>query len=253
MALDDALLDSHRHGLTPPTLRFYSWEPAALSIGYAQSLADVDVAACREAGLDVVRRPTGGRAVLHRGEFTYALIASEGFPPSVALTYRRITEVLADAISRLGAPAAVAPGQACRASTASCFQSATQADLQAMGRKLVGSAQKRRDGAFLQHGSLMLTQESTEILSLLTKRAQGHDAPAGKSDCAAGDLAAPAPEATCLAALLGHVPERAAIAHALTAAAEAAWGIELVPAPLTDWEIARARELMAFYQLEAAR
>jgi lipoate-protein ligase A len=234
MALDDALLDSHRCGFSPPTLRFYSWDPPALSLGYAQARSDVDMAACRKAGVEVIRRPTGGRAVLHRGEFTYAVIASAGFPPSIAGTYRQITEVLAAAIARLGAAVGIAPGQASRAGTPSCFQSATTADLLATGRKLVGSAQTRREGAFLQHGSLMLTQGSAEIQALLARSAEG----------GAGG------EATCLEAVLGRVPARAAIAQVIAEAAEAAWGITLTPAPLTDWERERALERMARYRLD---
>lgn len=230
MALDETLLESHRLGLTPPTLRFYSWDPPALSLGYAQPLKEVDLEACREAGIAVVRRSTGGRAVLHRGEFTYALIASEGFPPSVSGTYRKITEVLAQAIASLGVPADIAPGKLTRAGSPSCFQSATQADLVALGRKLVGSAQTRRDGAFLQHGSLMLTQRPGEIQALLTS-------PSGEAD------------ATCLEAVLGRLPSREAIASAISRAVTAAWGVTLESGSLTTWEEDRARERQAAHRL----
>lgn len=230
MALDEALLDSHRLGLSPPTLRFYSWTPPALSLGYAQPLEDVSPEACAHAGIAVVRRSTGGRAVLHRGEFTYSLVASEGFPPSVLGTYRQITEVLADAIARLGADVGIAPGKLKRAGSPSCFQSATPADLVALGRKLVGSAQTRRDGAFLQHGSLMLTQLPDEILPLLSRATDASDA-------------------TCLEAVLGEVPSREAIAMAIVQAASAAWGISLEPGSLSDWEVARARERMPALRL----
>jgi len=230
MALDEALLESHRLGLTPPTLRFYSWEPAALSLGYAQPLGDVNLDACREAGIAVVRRSTGGRAVLHQGEFTYAVIASEGFPASVAGTYRMITEVLAQAIARLGVPADIAPGKLSRAGSASCFQSATQADLVALGRKLVGSAQTRRDGAFLQHGSLMLTQRPEEIRSYLNRPTEGGDA-------------------TCLSNVVETVPSREAIAHAIVEAATSTWGIRLEVGDLTSWERERSQERLGAHRL----
>ncbi len=230
MALDETLLESHRQGLTPPTLRFYSWTPPALSLGYAQPLSDVNLDACAAAGIAVVRRSTGGRAVLHRGEFTYAVIASEGFPASVAGTYRMITEVLATAIARLGAPTAIAPGKLSRAGSASCFQSATQADLVALGRKLVGSAQTRREGAFLQHGAVMLTQRPAEIQDLLTQPSTGDDA-------------------TCLADVLGMVPERDRIASAIAQAMAETWGITLEVGALTPWEAARARERAPFHRL----
>jgi len=230
MALDETLLESHRLGLTPPTLRFYSWAPPALSLGYAQPLEDVDLEACAAAGIAVVRRSTGGRAVLHRGEFTYAVIASEGFPPSVAGTYRLITEVLAEAIARLGAPADIAPGKLGRAGSASCFQSATQADLVTLGRKLVGSAQTRREGAFLQHGSLMLSQRPDEIRPLLRRAAPGGDA-------------------TCLEDVLGRAPAREAIAEAIVQAVASTWGVRLDIGALTPWEVDRARSRMAAHRL----
>lgn len=231
MALDETLLESHRQGLTPPTLRFYSWTPPALSLGYAQPLADVNLEACREAGIAVVRRSTGGRAVLHRGEFTYAVIASEGFPASVSGTYRMITEVLAEAIARLGVPADIAPGKLSRAGSASCFQSATQADLVALGRKLVGSAQTRREGAFLQHGSLMLTQRPDEIQAFLNRPAPGGDA-------------------TCLADVMDNLPSREAIAQAITKAVASTWGVRLVVDTLTPWERERAHVRMASHRLD---
>ncbi|MNK62428.1 Octanoyltransferase LipM [compost metagenome] len=230
MALDEALLESHRLGLTPPTLRFYSWEPAALSLGYAQPLGDVNLDACQKAGIAVVRRSTGGRAVLHQGEFTYAVIASEGFPASVAGTYRMITEVLAQAIARLGVPADIAPGKLSRAGSASCFQSATQADLVALGRKLVGSAQTRRDGAFLQHGSLMLTQQPEEIRAYLHRPTEGGDA-------------------TCLSNVVETMPSREAIAQGIVEAAASTWGIRLEVGMLTPWECERAQERLGAHHL----
>jgi lipoate-protein ligase A len=231
MALDETLLESHRQGLTPPTLRFYSWTPPALSLGYAQPLADVNLPACREAGIAVVRRSTGGRAVLHQGEFTYAVIASEGFPPSVSGTYRMITEVLAQAIARLGVPADIAPGKLSRAGSASCFQSATQADLVALGRKLVGSAQTRREGAFLQHGSLMLTQRPDDIQPFLHRPASGGDA-------------------TCLADVMDVLPSREAIAQAIADAVASTWGVRLVVDDLTPWERDRANARMVSHRLD---
>lgn len=231
MALDETLLESHRQGLTPPTLRFYSWTPPALSLGYAQPLTDVNLEACRDAGIAVVRRSTGGRAVLHQGEFTYAVIASEGFPASVSGTYRMITEVLAQAIARLGVPADIAPGKLSRAGSASCFQSATQADLVALGRKLVGSAQTRREGAFLQHGSLMLTQRPEDIQPFLNRPTAGGDA-------------------TCLADVMETLPSREAIAQAIVEAVTAAWGVRLEIGALTPWEQSRVLERMASHRLD---
>ncbi len=128
MALDAATLAAVEAGEAPPTLRLYGFEPPALSLGYGQPDDDVDREACRRLGIDVVRRPTGGRAVLHEREFTYALvvpIADPRFPPTVAGSYQVVAEALHEALAALGARgvelaprrAAAAGGraQACRA------------------------------------------------------------------------------------------------------------------------------------------
>lgn len=170
MAVDVAILEAYRHGQAPPTLRLYDWAHPTLSIGYAQPLVEIDLARCRQLGVAVVRRPTGGRAVLHGvGDLTYALIASEleGFPPDLSGTYRRIAQAIAEALLRLGVSAELRPGERTAPGASACFATGTHADLLAGGMKLVGSAQLRRHGGFLQHGALMLTQEPAEILSLL--------------------------------------------------------------------------------------
>lgn len=157
MAVDEAILEAHRLGLVPPTLRVYRWATPTLSIGYAQRWEQPAVP-----GVDVVRRPTGGRAVLHAGDFTYAIVTS-GLPESVKASYEVLAQGLARAISRLGLETQLAPGVLGAGRSPDCFQASTQADLQAAGRKLIGSAQTRRAGAVLQHGSLYL--EFPEVLA----------------------------------------------------------------------------------------
>jgi lipoate-protein ligase A len=162
MAIDEALLNSVACGTSQPVLRFYRWQPATVTLGYGQSvLADVDLDVCRQAGLDVVRRSTGGRAVLHDHEVTYAVIApfsSELFGGSVLDCYRVISEVLQQTLIDLGLPARLVPGRprgGQRNSTkAVCFSAPSQYELVVNGRKVVGSAQKRHGRAFLQHGSI---------------------------------------------------------------------------------------------------
>jgi len=162
MALDDALLQSVAAGASPPVLRLYRWRPATVTIGYAQSVAsDINLDACRQAGLDVVRRPTGGRAVLHDQELTYAVIAStqEGcLRGSVLDCYRAIAEVLCATVRQLGVAAELVPGQRRGPGRdpikAVCFSAPSQYELVVEGRKVAGSAQKRQGSCFLQHGSL---------------------------------------------------------------------------------------------------
>ncbi|HEY9721390.1 MAG TPA: biotin/lipoate A/B protein ligase family protein [Oscillatoriaceae cyanobacterium] len=155
MALDEALLEGHRLGISPSTLRFTAWKRPTLSLGYAQKLEGVNLAACRAHGVAIVRRPTGGRAVLHAGDFTYAFVGS-GLPESVAASYRVLAGAIAQSLAWLGLESTLAAGTASRSRPVDCFAVATQADLCAAGAKLVGSAQTRRAGAVLQHGSLYL-------------------------------------------------------------------------------------------------
>ncbi|MEJ2472231.1 MAG: lipoate--protein ligase family protein [Desulfuromonadales bacterium] len=167
MALDEALLTAVAAGQSPPVLRFYRWRPATVTLGYGQSVAtDIDLPACREAGLDVVRRLTGGRAVLHDQEVTYAVIApwsSPAFGHSVLDCYRVIADVLLATLRQLGLPAALVPGKPRggprNVARAVCFSAPSQYELVIEGRKVAGSAQKRQGEVFLQHGSIPLEMD----------------------------------------------------------------------------------------------
>ncbi len=167
MALDEALLHSVAKGSSEPILRFYRWSPATVTLGYAQSVfSDIDLDVCRDAGLDVVRRSTGGRAVLHDQEVTYSVIApfnSETFGSSVLDCYRVISEVLLKVLHKLNLPAQLVPGKAKggqqNAAKAVCFSAPSQYELVIEGRKVAGSAQKRHGQFFLQHGSIPLEMD----------------------------------------------------------------------------------------------
>lgn len=167
MALDEALLHSVANGDSLPVLRFYRWQPATVTLGYAQSVTtDLDLDICRQAGLDVVRRSTGGRAVLHDHEVTYAVIAPLNaglFGNSVLDCYRVISRVLQETLRQLGFPAQLVPGKPSgghqNATKAVCFTAPSQYELLIDGRKVAGSAQKRHGQAFLQHGSIPLEMD----------------------------------------------------------------------------------------------
>ncbi len=167
MALDEALLQRVALGESPPILRFYRWQPTTVTIGYAQSVAkDLDLEVCRQEGLDVVRRTTGGRAVLHDHEVTYAVIAplnTGKFAHDVLSCYRVIAEVLQETLQQLGLPAELVPGKPrgghSNPAKAVCFSAPSQYELVISGRKVAGSAQKRHGQAFLQHGSLPLEMD----------------------------------------------------------------------------------------------
>lgn len=175
MAVDEALLLSHAEGKTPPTVRFYGWNPPTLSIGFFQKAAEeVEMAKLEAAGVGFVRRPTGGRAVLHDRELTYSIVVSEshpGIPASVTEAYRVLSRGLLQGFLRLGlearmedAPSAAAPG------SAACFDSPSWYELTVEGRKVAGSAQMRHKGVLLQHGSILLDLDADLLFSLLAFR-----------------------------------------------------------------------------------
>lgn len=178
MAVDEAILLAHADGRVPATLRFYGWQPAAVSLGYFQRAADeIDRAACREQGIDIVRRLTGGRAVLHDAELTYSIIAGEGYPgipATITASYRYFSEGLLAGLARLGITAGMnmpraAYGQVKRQpnTSAACFDAPSHYEITVEGRKLIGSAQVRKQGVILQHGSLLLRFCPQRLAALL--------------------------------------------------------------------------------------
>jgi lipoate-protein ligase A len=160
MAIDDALLDSVRQGQSLPCLRVYRWSPPTVSLGKNQAATDDLVATAQALGLGVCRRPTGGRAVLHEGEFTYSFVGSSrhGFAESIDKAYAQLSVPLIDTLTRLGVRHGQPGGAEVRgeAGAVSCFASLARADLSVSDQKLVGSAQARRGDSFLQHGSYLV-------------------------------------------------------------------------------------------------
>ena len=167
MAMDEKLLAEAVKGCAVPILRFYTWDPPAVSLGRFQEVASsVNLAACRKHGIDIVRRITGGRAVLHRHELTYSVIApvdNHLFPNDVLGTYKVLAAGLLAGFVRLGVPAEMVSPSGERAgmvnrdrSEPACFSSPSWYEILVHGRKIVGSAQRRLAGAFLQHGSILI-------------------------------------------------------------------------------------------------
>jgi lipoate-protein ligase A len=161
MAIDEAILTGISDGTSPPTLRFYGWQPPCVSIGYAQSMRnEIDLQACKQRGYTWVRRPTGGRAVLHIDELTYSAAAPQTEPRvagDIISSYRRLSLGLVAGLRLLGCDVAQAheqherqPGSVETASAA-CFDVPSHYEITALGRKLVGSAQVRRRNVVLQH------------------------------------------------------------------------------------------------------
>lgn len=175
MALDEALLDWHSAGLIPPVVRFYEWDPATLSIGYFQSVEkEIDMDAVKRLGLGFVRRPTGGRGVLHEHELTYSVIVTESYPnmpATVTEAYRVISEGLLIGFQNLGLDAyfSVPDTEAKKEDlkkpkSAVCFDTPSWYELVVEGRKVAGSAQTRQKGVILQHGAILLDLDEDKLI-----------------------------------------------------------------------------------------
>lgn len=155
MALDEAVADSIREGTSPPTIRFYSWNPSCVTIGYHQGIEEeVNLEECRKRGFDVVRRQTGGGAVFHDrlGEITYSVIAPEEmFPRDIIASYKEICEWIVDGLGRLGVEAEFKPIN----------------DIVVGGKKISGNAQTRRRGILQQHGTILFGLDVATMFSVL--------------------------------------------------------------------------------------
>jgi len=227
MALDEALMLSRLRDLGPPTLRFFAWEPATISLGFGQALDErIDLAAADELGIGLVRRPTGGSAILHEGpelEVTYSVAAGAGdFPGAEELlaSYRWIGARLEAGLRHLGAPAAIVPVRPSNpgAMPAFCFARTGSYEVEVAGRKLVGSAQRRRKGAFLQHGSIMLGVAADRLRRVFPAEAD------------------PLQGMTTLEAVLGRRPSFVEAVDALREGFGEAGDVELLPSGLSTDE-----------------
>jgi len=170
MALDEAILLHHIRGEVPPTLRVFRWSQPSISLGRFQSIErEIESERCQQQGVALVRRPTGGRAVYHRDEFTYSIVIGkrEGVPSGVVAAYAYLAQGLLAALKDLGVHAELSDERVSKHPSAACFASSTQADLTSSGFKLVGSAQVWKDQSLLQQGSLPLDDRSAEFFELL--------------------------------------------------------------------------------------
>jgi lipoate-protein ligase A len=172
MEFDEAAAYRCTQSLDYPTLRFYGWKPPAISIGYNQSMDDFDTGQISTAGIDIVRRPTGGRAILHSDELTYSVVMRLDNRGPRAL-YKFINEGLVRGLKYLGVEAELT-GKGTdfqefyrSPSSIPCFSSSAKCEIQYRGKKLVGSAQRRYGQAILQHGSILLGSSHRKIVDFL--------------------------------------------------------------------------------------
>jgi lipoate-protein ligase A len=229
MAIDEALLASRRDGTGPATLRLYRWAVPTVSMGRFQRAEQVDFESCGARGFDVVRRPTGGRGVLHDDELTYSVTAhlEDGVPRGVADSYRHLCAALAEAYRILGVDARLTSRARGSADSGACYLHATQADLSLGAAKLSGSAQVWSGDAVLQHGCFVRTRDVAAEADVFRLGAEGR--------------ASLALSTATLADALGEAPTIDRIADAAVEAFSRVLDIRLVPGAATADELASAR------------
>ena len=240
MALDEAVLESVQAGTCPPTLRLFSWRPACLSLGQAQPFSDVDITRLRERGWDVVRRLTGGRAILHTDELTYSVIANSSEPRlngSVLESYNRLAQALLAAVKSLGLAVEMTEHkqEIAKETNPVCFEVPSTYEITVNGKKLIGSAQARRKAGVLQHGSLPLEGDLSRICQALSFSDEASRL------SAAGRLLL---RATTVASALGRRVDWQAATQAFIKGFESALDLHLEPGELTDAESLRTDELV---------
>lgn len=247
MGLDEAILERVTQGESPPTLRLYRWNPPALSLGYAQPAADVDLEALQARHWSLVRRPTGGRAILHTDELTYALIASADNPHvagGVLASYQHLSQGLRCALQSLGLDVELRSGESISATDRSnpvCFEVPSAYEVLVGGKKIIGSAQLRRRGGVLQHGTFPLTGDIGRICDGL------HFADAAARADARKRLSA---RATTASELLERELDWEEAALAFRRGFERELGIQFKTADLTADEQQRAQELAERHRSE---
>ena len=181
MAVDEAIMHSIARKATLPTLRLYAWEPPCCSLGYAQSIEEIDLERLQNLDWQIVRRPTGGRAILHTDELTYAVIAPD-FEPRMAggvlESYRVLSQALLKALINMGVQASVQESSNSQANPNAsmrpvkpknpvCFEIPSSYEITIAGKKILGSAQARKQGVVLQHGTLPLKGDITRLVQVL--------------------------------------------------------------------------------------
>jgi lipoate-protein ligase A len=241
MALDESILEHIHRGDSIPTLRLYAWTPACLSLGHAQSYADVDTARLHAHGWDVVRRLTGGRAILHTDELTYSITAPADEPRvagTVLESYNRLARALLRAVQMLGLPVEMkehADGPGGPTLNPVCFEVPSTYEITVDGKKLIGSAQARKREGVLQHGSLPLGGDLTRICQTLVFADES-----AREGAAARLLA----RATTVESVLGHAVDWETAAQAFIHAFESELGLIFEEGEVSASESARAGELV---------
>lgn len=244
MAVDEAIMRSVAEGMSLPTLRFYGWEPPCVSVGYSQSVRkEVDLERCRERGYTWVRRPTGGRAILHIDELTYSVVAPRGearVAGDIITSYRRLSLGLVEGLRTLHGgvvQADLMEADGGLEKSAACFDVPSHYEVTAYGRKLVGSAQVRRNGVVLQHGALPLEGDVSRLVDVLALPEPDRVALRGKL----------LERAIALDEVVGRVVPFDEVVEALTRGFGRALNLEFTPGELSPFERDVAKGLVSQY------
>lgn len=241
MAIDEAILDAVSQDQAISTLRLYAWEPACLSIGYAQAWREIDQQSLINHDWDWVRRPTGGRSILHTDELTYSVIAPITEPRiagGVLKSYQRLSLALLRALHALKIPALAHPinlAEGKQGNAAVCFEVPSNYEIVVEGKKLIGSAQARRRDGVLQHGTLPLWGDLTRITQVL--QFQDEDA---RREAASRLLS----HATTVEMVLGYIVDWDTAAQAFIQGFQDELEIELIEGNLSATENTRAEKLV---------
>jgi lipoyl(octanoyl) transferase len=242
MAVDEAILEAVCQGKSLPTLRLYAWDPPCLSLGYRQPFADVDQERLGLSGWELVRRPTGGKAILHTDELTYSVCGPASEPRlkgGVIESYRRVSQALLQALREMGL-AAEANSEAATLASGEvegpvCFEVPSNYEIVVNRKKLIGSAQSRRNEGVLQHGSLPLTGDLRRITEVLVFEDEAARQEAGRRLLE---------RATTVSEALGQTIAWETAAHAFAEAFAEVLNIEFAREEISPPEIRRAEELV---------
>ena len=225
MALDEAIMHAHSRGVSPPTIRLYGWESPSISLGYFQDVerSGIDLQYCRDKGICLVRRPTGGKAVLHGHDLTFSIVAAETELPeghrSVLASHRWLMTGIVKGFSILGLEVRLGSPIPSSQKSADCFAHAAACDVVWGQHKLAGSAQVRRHGVILEQGSIPIRPPGTDPSAVFGLASAGH--------------------LPALGALTG-----AEIEDAMVAGFRSSLGVEIVEGHLSEEEFGLSAELV---------
>ena len=240
MAVDEAILESAREGAVLPTLRLYAWEPACISLGYAQDVSDIDLKKLKTKGWGLVRRATGGRAILHTDELTYSVSGPDTearLAGDILTSYQRLSSAILTALKSLELAVQAMPKEQVSKSPKVdpvCFEIPSNYEITIDGKKLVGSAQARKKGGVLQHGTLPLTGDLSRITEVL-RFSQEQD----RNQAAERLLK----RASTVESALGHPVSWAQAAQAFETGFASTLNLKFEPGELNPSEHSRAEEL----------